>query len=120
MFLFLLLMVLLTPAIMLIFGALWQTKPPKEVNGIYGYRTTRSMKSKEAWDYAHKYFGKLWIKSGVITMILSIIAMIIFHRNFENASIIIILFQTIIICLAIIPTESSLKKHFDNNGRPLN
>ena len=32
--------------------------PPKKINMTYGYRTTRSMKSQSAWDFAQKYSAK--------------------------------------------------------------
>jgi uncharacterized membrane protein len=100
-------------------GRFWMKKPPKDINGVYGYRTARSMKSKESWDYAHKYFGRVWYISGIFMAIFSFIAMLIFINNYESASILILITQCIIICLSILPTELSLKKHFDRNGRPI-
>ena len=40
---------LLIPACMLYFGRRFQTRPPKSINTGYGYRSTRSMRSQEAW-----------------------------------------------------------------------
>ena len=36
--------------------------PPKEINGIIGYRTTMSRKNMDTWKFAHDYCGKLWLK----------------------------------------------------------
>lgn len=33
---------------------LYQWRPPKSPNMVYGYRTSRSMSSQEAWEYANK------------------------------------------------------------------
>jgi uncharacterized membrane protein len=116
MFIFLLVMVMLTPLVMILFGALWRKTPPKEINDVYGYRTTRSMKNKDTWDYAHKYFGKLWFLSGWFLFVFSMVFMFIMKSNYENASIYIIGFQIIIIFITILPTEFALRKNFDQNG----
>ncbi len=39
--------------------------PPKKINGIYGYRTARSMKSQENWDIAQRYSSRLMLKQGL-------------------------------------------------------
>ena len=39
--------------------------PPKKINGIYGYRTSRSMKSQENWDIAQRYSSQLMLKQGL-------------------------------------------------------
>ena len=51
---FMLVMDLLIPVTMVFIGKRFQKKPPKEINGIYGYRTAMSMKNKETWEYAHR------------------------------------------------------------------
>ena len=56
---FMLVMDLLIPVTMVFIGKRFQKKPPKEINGIYGYRTAMSMKNKETWKYAHRCCGKL-------------------------------------------------------------
>ena len=68
-FSFMLCMALLIPATMLFFGYRWQKKPPHKINSAYGYRTRRSMSSKNAWDFAHKYCGRTWVKFGWFTAV---------------------------------------------------
>ena len=85
---FCLAMNLLLPVIMLVFGRLFQTKPPKTINGLFGYRTARSMKSQEAWDFAHRTCGRLWFKLGLVLLMGS-----------------------------IVPVERALKQNFDDFGR---
>ncbi|MBE6023390.1 MAG: SdpI family protein [Cellulosilyticum sp.] len=60
---FMLLMTLLIPISMIGFGYYFSKKAPKEINNVLGYRTSRSMKNKETWQFAHNYFGKLWLKN---------------------------------------------------------
>ena len=42
---------LLIPVTMIGFGAYFQKGGPKEINGAFGYRTKRSMKNKEIWEF---------------------------------------------------------------------
>ncbi len=42
--------------------------PPKKINGIYGYRTSRSMKSQENWDRAQRYSSRLMLKQGLVML----------------------------------------------------
>jgi uncharacterized membrane protein len=38
----------------------YQSKyPPKSINSLYGYRTARSMKSQENWDYAQSMSARM-------------------------------------------------------------
>lgn len=76
-YVFMLLMTLLIPATMLFFGYLWQKRPPDSINYSYGYRTRRSMSSEAAWDYAHRYCGKLWVKWGWFTALVTVSIMIV-------------------------------------------
>ena len=61
---------------MIAFGKVFVKNPPKTINNIYGYRTHRSMKNQDMWNFAHLYCGKLWWKAGWIMMPLSIVIML--------------------------------------------
>lgn len=118
MFLFLFICCMLVPMTMLGFGFMWKKSPPKNINDLYGYRTTMSMKNVDTWNFAHRYFAKLWIWSGVITLVLSFITLIIFRNSneFETISIYLMFIQAAFLCVGIIPTEIALRKNFDKNG----
>jgi len=62
----------LTGLTFLLAGWLLKAKPPKNINGLYGYRTTRSMKSKEAWDFAQVLGGKVMMKVGIVLMVMGV------------------------------------------------
>ena len=66
--LFMLAVSLLMPLTMIIFGRHFMHNPPKDINSSYGYRTSMSMKSRETWDFAHRYFGRLWVILGLILL----------------------------------------------------
>lgn len=74
---YMLLMCLLIPAIMLLFGIRFSKRAPKDINYIFGYRTSRSMKSKESWEFAHKYIGRIWFICGLVLLPLSVIPMLL-------------------------------------------
>lgn len=40
--------------------------PPKKINGLYGYRTRRSMCNQKAWDAAQKISSQVMLAEGLI------------------------------------------------------
>ena len=50
----------LLPFTMIGFGRYFMKKAPKEINSVFGYRTSMSMKNKDTWEFSHKYCGKVW------------------------------------------------------------
>ncbi len=117
---FMLIMDLLIPFTMIGYGRSFQKKAPKEINAVYGYRTSMSMKNRDTWVFAHNYFGKLWYISGLILLPISVIPMICFIGRTENVvgtvGGVVCFVQMIPLTGVIIPTEIALKRHFDKNG----
>ncbi len=117
---FLLLCDCLVPVIMIVVGRWLWKHTPKEINDLLGYRTTRSMKNINTWNFANKYGGKLWWKFGWIVLLLSIIAHIPFMKSSDNwfgiLSLMVVITQTVVLLLTIIPVEKALKNKFDDNG----
>ncbi|MBB6624205.1 SdpI family protein [Clostridium gasigenes] len=111
---------LIIPAIMLFFGVKFTKHGPKNINGIYGYRTSMSMKSKETWEFAHQYSGMLWIKLGFIILIISIIFSVLVFTSDDVVQgiieVILVTIQTIALIVSIFSVEKELKKNFDKNG----
>ena len=118
---FMLIMVLLIPLTMLFFGWLLFRKTPKEINYVYGYRTKRSMMNEETWKFANQYFGKLWYLCGLISVPLSVTAIaLVLGKGTETVGTIggiITMLQFLPLIGEIVPTESELKKNFDENGK---
>ena len=116
-----LIMILIIPVTMIVFGQLFVRKAPKDINGFFGYRTKRSMKNKDTWEFAHKYIGRLWTVGGFIFLPISVIPMLaVFGKNDDVVGTIggvITGLQMIPLIGAIFPTESALKKNFDEFGR---
>ena len=116
MFIFLMIINSMVSVIMLGFGILWKNHPPKNINWIYGYRTSMSMKNNETWKFAHMHNAKVWRWSGATWLMISMIFMVLFKDDYEIVSTWINLGGVIIILLSLIPTEIALRKRFDKNG----
>ncbi|MGL4107443.1 SdpI family protein [Clostridium sp. LP20] len=103
---------------MIVFGYLFSKHPPSEINSVIGYRTPMSSKNEDTWNFAHRYAGKVWFRSGIITGILSLF-FIFALQNFKDYDQLIlgICYIQIIILMLVIPlTEIALRKTFDKGG----
>lgn len=118
---FMFIMDLLIPISMIGFGTVFIKHPPTDINDFYGYRTSMSSLNKDTWLFAHQYFGRIWRKSGYITLFLTIVVFLfLFGKDTKTVSIyggIFCAVQMIPLLFAIIPTERELRKHFTKDGR---
>ena len=121
---FMLAMNLLFPLIMIVMGRYFMKKSPKEINYIFGYRTNMSMKNKDTWDFAHKYFGKCWFRLGWLLIPISVIPMLFVIGKGEDiigtVGMVVMVIDLILLIAPIFPTERALKKIFDKDGNKRN
>ncbi len=113
---------LLCPLVMVGFGALFYKKPPKTINSLYGYRTSRSMKNEQTWAFAHRYIGKLWLWLGAVLGLCTLALFFVFPTEEQAAGIFLLCWlgvELIVLIAPIFPTERALKRHFDKDGNPL-
>ena len=107
---------LLIPSVLLINGGIFLKRPPKTINWIYGYRTRRSMRNQETWDYAHNFCGKLWYRCGEAVLVLTVVGMLLVWGKEETligtTSGIIGTVQCFVLIAVIFPTEQALKHKF--------
>ena len=108
--------------LMICIGTRFVKNPPFRINSVYGYRTARSMRSQAAWDFAHRYCGKLWRTMGWVMLPLSVLAMLlalgqdIDFTSFLGGAVAVI--QCVIMFVpTLVLTERALKQQFDSNGR---
>lgn len=119
---FMLVMNLLTPLVMIIYGRVFEKKPPKIARSkfAFGYRTVMSMKNEETWEYAHRFFGKLWFRFGIAVGLISIIVLFFFIGKDKDtvgfAGMIICYVQLVAMLLPVIPTELAIRRRFDKYG----
>ena len=121
--LFCLAMDLLIPATMFFFGRRFLTNPPKTINGVYGYRTSRSMKNQQTWDFAHQVCGQVWMKAGKWMALPSVLAMLVVVGQdvgvVGTVCGVVTGVQCVVMLGTIVPVEQALKQNFDRFGRKL-
>ena len=84
---------------------------PNSINRWAGYRTPRACKNQETWVFANRYFGKLALLSGLITLTFSIGVFIhneLMYWAFGS--------QGVALVLTCVFTEMALRKEFDKDG----
>ena len=107
---------LLIPGIMVGIGARFLKHPPRTVNAWYGYRTARSMKNQETWDFAHETCEKLWVRLGKLSFLPALLAAALtFGCGIETVSVVsvvVVTIQTLALIGSIFPVERALKRKF--------
>ena len=94
--------------LMLVLTFIFKRFPPKKINHLYGYRTPRSMRSQEAWDFANRFSGRALVIVSALTCIVQIItySLMDFRASVTGSAI----FLSVAL-IAVIPlTELELKK----------
>ena len=112
---------LLVPLIMIGFGGTFARHAPREINGLFGYRTPRSMCNQDTWTFAHHYSGRLMLRWGLVMLPLSVLALLPVLGQGEEVT---GTAGAVICCVQLIPlfgiiaaTERALKRTFDDRGR---
>lgn len=106
---------LLLGSIMLLMGFITLKFPPKGINHFYGYRTPRSMKNKENWDFAQKYAIKEMMRGGWILVFFSFSGLIYPTSKLVDTITGTIL-MTVIFIVLVIRTETGIKR-FEASGK---
>ena len=114
---------LLIPGTMFFLGRRFLTKPPKTINNIYGYRTPRSSKSQETWNFAHQVCGQVWVKMGKWMLLPSaLVTLAVIGRDIGTVGIVcgvVTCLQCVVMLGTIFPVERALKKNFDSFERKI-
>ncbi|PVY40533.1 SdpI family protein [Pontibacter virosus] len=92
-------------------GIIMRKYPPKQINGLYGYRTSRSMLSQERWGFAQQFAAKEFLKSGVRLASIAVLGLVVNIGNGVGLAI------GLVIGLAFVAipwmlTEKALKERF--------
>lgn len=117
---FMLIMDLLIPLTLIGFGRYFSNNAPRQINAVFGYRTAMSMKNQDTWLFAHNYCGKLWFRSGLALLPITIIPLLCVIGGTKDT---IGMVGSVICGIQMIPligsvffTENALKKSFDKGG----
>jgi len=94
---------------------LFKRYPPKGVNHLYGYRTSRSMRNEATWKFANSYSMDVMYRLNLYSFLLPALGYLLWPKqNF----IVTIIVHSVLLLGIIWVTERALKKHFDDNGNP--
>lgn len=111
---------LMVPAVMIIFGRMFTRSAPGNINYVFGYRTQRSMKNKDTWNFAHRCIGKIWQSWGLVLLGVSAAFMLLLlGRDVETvgyACLGLMVVQLGALAVPIFIVEHRLKETFDKNG----
>lgn len=102
--------------VLTIISWIYKVHPPKSINYLYGYRTRRSMRNQETWDFGNIIGAKMMLWVGISTFIAGVIAYFITPRWAMGIS---TFFLIVAIFAGIFWCERQLRINFDKNGRPL-
>ncbi|QAA83149.1 SdpI family protein [Aequorivita sp. H23M31] len=102
---------LLVGPIYVLAGMVMTLFPPKEINGLYGYRTRNSMKNQERWNFAQKYSAKEMIKLGGILLISSGLGLL-FNPSKDMALILGIFLMVAITVVLFLKVEKEINRRF--------
>lgn len=103
----------------------WSWKRPRpRINPLIGYRTRRSMKSQAAWDFAQVYSGKVMHYTGLVMLVLALLAFVPFQHFFKEDSLVAVMSLMVapMVAASVLPlylTEKKLKQLFDKEGNPI-
>ncbi len=108
---------LLLPVLMIVIGKVFIKNPPRQINGIYGYRTRRSMRNQTACFFFHLYCGKLWRKFGWVMLPVSMIVMLpVIGKSDDIVGVVggvVVTAECMVMLVSILLTEKALAKQFD-------
>ena len=112
--------VLLIPLVMIGFGKRFSKAPPETIQGLFGYRSSMSMKNQDTWTFAHAFCGRLWHRMGWVLLPLSVLPMLFLLGEDADAlgiaGSVICAVQLAPMLLSILLTERALRRTFDKNG----
>lgn len=120
---FMTLSLMLVPGLMMLFGRIFMKNPPSSINGVYGYRTSMSSKNQDTWDFAQKYMGKVWWKTGRIMLVAGIAVMLPVLNKGQDIIGWVGTAGALVECLFMLITvffvERALRRTFDKDGKRL-
>jgi len=107
--------IFILPVIITVTGYLMSKYPPKKVNWFIGYRTRKSMKDETVWKVANEYCGKLWMRIGLIMLVVALLFSLLFYFEIiilsETFLAIIVLCEVIPLLLSGVLVENKIKNY---------
>jgi uncharacterized membrane protein len=110
------------PVILAGSGLILLLRPPKNINGVYGFRTRLASKSERTWAYANGKAARLLVLFGIISLLLNVIIYVVCAYAFSAAGAASILAYTSIVCILFALfavyyiVQYGLRKRFHEKG----
>lgn len=95
-------------------AALMRYPPPKEINGLYGYRTASSMKNQQQWEFAQRYAAGAMARAGIAMIMLSLSGFFIEIDKLVKEGLGMFLLLGACVYM-IVSTEKAIKKKFGSH-----
>lgn len=99
----------------LLIALIYYFNPPRSINSVYGYRTSRTMANDKVWKAANQYANKGLLYIAILSFIFPFVSYYMFPENMVLATVI---SSTLALLLLIPLTEIHLNKHFERDGTP--
>lgn len=104
-------------------GGIWFMKWAPRTKGGFGYCSKASMKTDETWRFAQSCCGMIWEMIGIATLVPSLMfgAISYFTNTLIQCvvTLILVAVQMVILWVGTMSVERSIKKHFDEDGKPI-
>lgn len=100
-------------SIFCITGIITYLFPPKNINHLYGYRTSSSMKSQEIWNFAQRFSSVKMIQMGLLLIVISTLKLFM-DMSIELELILSIISIVLVIIVLFFSVERAIKKQFSN------
>lgn len=103
------------PITFILIGFIFWKHPPKEMNGVSGWRTEQSMKNQETWNFANLLGAKCTLILGTIEFLCTLIFLfIVLNLDISEVSVVaLVIIQSASIAIVYVHVEKELRKHFN-------
>lgn len=112
---------LIIPVVMIFGGYMMKICPPRSISRWVGFRTALSMKNEDTWAFAHACCGRVWWKTGWISLALSVLVQLPFAKASEETlgtlALVLAIAQFIVLFGTVVYVQRELKRTFDECGR---
>lgn len=100
-----------TGLVFIVVGFFMHRFPPKKINGLYGYRTAKSMKSQDHWDFAQRFASIEMMRAGGILLLASLLGLV-FDLTEDVGTLVGLGILILAIILMVVRVEQAIKRRF--------
>ena len=107
----------IAPAAMLLVGIWWRLSPPAYGKHGLAYSTELTRENPDAWIAAHRHCGKLWVRIGLISALVSGILIALFPEHHADFWMWLIVGQMVLFCVSVFMVDLLLETQFGEDQR---